>query len=126
MVTQSRQIFQFGTSSIERDIDRVFECSFVLFTVLAGEFGSPNAIGGTTRTPPGFPNKAGGSSYLCAMRNHTEKIREYYRQATKCAQQADAQMDPKVKQQFLVLARLWLILAGCFELKPRTNLSGKP
>ena len=80
---------------------------------------------GTTRTLPSFPNKAGGPSYLCAMRN-TEQIREYYRQATECAQQADAQMDPKVKQQFLVLARLWLILADCFELKPRTNLSGKP
>jgi hypothetical protein len=40
------------------------------------------------------------------MHNHVEQIREYYRQAAECAQQAHAQMDPKVKQQFLVLTRL--------------------
>ena len=51
------------------------------------------------------------------MHNHVEQIREYYRQAAECAQQADAQMDPKVKQQFLVLTRLWLILADRFELQ---------
>ena len=60
------------------------------------------------------------------MHNRTEQIRECFRQAAECAQQSNAQIDPKVKQQFLVLARLWLILADCFELKPRTNLSGKP
>jgi hypothetical protein len=57
------------------------------------------------------------------MHNHTEQVREYFRRAAECAQEANAQMDPKVKQQFLVLTRLWLILADC--LKPRTDLSGK-
>ena len=51
------------------------------------------------------------------MHNHVEQIRAYSRQAAECAQQADAQMDPKVKQQFLVLTRLWLILADRFELE---------
>ena len=37
--------------------------------------------------------------------------REWQRQAVHCAQQADAQTDPKVKQQFLELKRLWLLLA---------------
>jgi hypothetical protein len=50
------------------------------------------------------------------MHNHAEQIREYYRQAADCARQADAQLDPKVKQQFLVLTRLWLRLADRFEL----------
>jgi hypothetical protein len=59
------------------------------------------------------------------MHNHAEQIREYYRQAAECAQQADTQMDPKVKQQFLVLTRLWLTLANRFELKSRTDLSDK-
>jgi hypothetical protein len=57
------------------------------------------------------------------MHNHTEQIRECYRQAAECAQQAGAQKDAKVKQQFLVLTRLWLILADRFELKSRTELS---
>jgi hypothetical protein len=37
--------------------------------------------------------------------------REWQRQAVHCARQADAQTDPKVKQQFLELKRLWLLLA---------------
>ena len=45
------------------------------------------------------------------MHNHAEQIRDCYQQAAECAQQADAQMDPKVKQQFLELKRLWLLLA---------------
>jgi hypothetical protein len=31
-----------------------------------------------------------------------------------CARQADAQTDPKVKQQFLELKRLWLLLARTY------------
>jgi hypothetical protein len=34
-----------------------------------------------------------------------------YQQAEHCARQADAQTDPKMKQQFLELKRLWLLLA---------------
>ena len=36
---------------------------------------------------------------------------EWYQQAAHCARQADAQTDPKMKQQFLELKRLWLLLA---------------
>jgi hypothetical protein len=36
---------------------------------------------------------------------------EWYQQAAHCAWQADTQTDPKVKQQFLELKRLWLLLA---------------
>ena len=43
--------------------------------------------------------------------NLSEQIREWDEQAVQCARQADAQTDPKVKQQFLELNRLWLLLA---------------
>jgi hypothetical protein len=42
-------------------------------------------------------------------------VREFYQQAADCARQADAQDDPKVKQQFLELKRLWLLLADRCE-----------
>ena len=43
--------------------------------------------------------------------NLIAETREWYHQAVHCARQADAQTDPKVKQQFLELKRLWLLLA---------------
>ena len=43
--------------------------------------------------------------------NLIAETREWYQQAAHCARQADAQTDPKVKQQFLELKRLWLLLA---------------
>jgi hypothetical protein len=46
----------------------------------------------------------------------SEQIREWDEQAVHCAQLADAQTDPKVKQQFLELRRLWLLLARRYEL----------
>jgi len=48
---------------------------------------------------------------MTALNNFNEQVREFYQQAVDCAQQADAQNDPKVKQQFLELKRLWLLLA---------------
>jgi hypothetical protein len=48
---------------------------------------------------------------MTALNNLDEQIREYYQQAVDCARQADGQNDPKVKQQFLELKRLWLLLA---------------
>ena len=48
---------------------------------------------------------------MTALNNLDEQIREYYQQAVDCGRQADAQNDPKVKQQFLELKRLWLVLA---------------
>ncbi len=45
----------------------------------------------------------------------SEQIREWDEQAVHCARQADAQTDPKVKQQFLELKRLWLLLARSYE-----------
>ena len=41
----------------------------------------------------------------------SEATGEFYQQAEQCARQADAQSDPKMKQQFLELRRLWLLLA---------------
>jgi hypothetical protein len=46
---------------------------------------------------------------MTALNNFNEQVREFYRQAVDCARQADAQNDPKVKQQFLELKRLWLL-----------------
>jgi hypothetical protein len=47
--------------------------------------------------------------------NLNEEAREGHEQAARCARQADAQTDPKVKQQFLELERLWLLLARSYE-----------
>jgi hypothetical protein len=58
------------------------------------------------------------------MHNHTERIRDCFQRAAECAEQADAQIDPKVKQQFLVLTRLWLILADRFELNSAYQAQG--
>jgi len=52
---------------------------------------------------------------MTALSNFNEKIRECHQQAVDCARQADTQNDPKVKQQFLELKRLWLLLAQCCE-----------
>jgi hypothetical protein len=46
--------------------------------------------------------------------NLSAETREWYQQAMHCARQADAQTDPKVKQQFLELKRLWLLLARSY------------
>ena len=55
------------------------------------------------------------------MRSHIEQIRQCFRHAAECAQQSNAQIDPKVKQQFLVLARLWLMLADRLDLKSTSS-----
>jgi hypothetical protein len=52
------------------------------------------------------------------LSNHTQEIRECYQQAAHCVQQAEAQNDPKVKNQFLELTRLWLLLAHGYESAP--------
>jgi hypothetical protein len=46
-------------------------------------------------------------------------LSKWYEQAAHCARQADAQTDPKVKQQFLELERLWLLLARSYEFSQR-------
>jgi hypothetical protein len=51
--------------------------------------------------------------------NLSEQIREWDEQAVQCARQADAQTDPKVKQQFLELKRLWLLLARGYDFNER-------
>ena len=61
------------------------------------------------------------------LNNLSEEARAWYGQAAHCAQQADAQTDPKIRQQFLELERLWLTLALSFEFtESQTDLrSGK-
>jgi hypothetical protein len=47
-----------------------------------------------------------------------------YQQAAHCALQADAQTDAKVKEQFLELRRLWLLLAHGYDLtESRTDFA---
>ena len=45
-----------------------------------------------------------------------EQIHECDKHAVHCAWQADAQTDPGVKQQFLELKRLWLLLARTYTV----------
>jgi hypothetical protein len=47
---------------------------------------------------------------MTALNNLDEKIREYYQQAGLCAASRCSKRS-KVKQQFLELKRLWLLLA---------------
>ena len=49
------------------------------------------------------------------LNNLNEQVRGWYEQALHCARQADEQTDPKVKQQFLELERLWLLLARSYD-----------
>jgi hypothetical protein len=53
------------------------------------------------------------------LNNLGEQIREWHEQAIHCSQQADARTDPKVKQQFLELKRLWLLLARSYDFTER-------
>jgi hypothetical protein len=48
------------------------------------------------------------------LNNLSAETREWYQQAVHCAQHANVQTDPKVKQQFLELKRLWLLLARSY------------
>ena len=54
--------------------------------------------------------------------NLSEQIREWDEQAVDRARQADAQSDPRVKQQFLELKRLWLLLTRSYD---STETSGR-
>jgi hypothetical protein len=60
------------------------------------------------------------------LNNPNEESHEWYQQAARCARQADAQTNPKVKQQFLELQRLWLILAHSYEFtEAQTDFSNE-
>ena len=52
-----------------------------------------------------------GEEIMANVYNLSEETYELYRQALRCERQADVQIDPKVKRQFLELKRLWLLLA---------------
>ena len=53
------------------------------------------------------------------LNNLSEQVRECYRHAEDCARDAAAQTDPKVKQEFLVMERLWLVLARAATGSPQ-------
>jgi hypothetical protein len=62
------------------------------------------------------------------LNNHTREIRECYQQAAHCVQQAEAQNDPNVKNQFLELTRRWLLLADGLTdspVTPPTTIEGE-
>ena len=72
--------------------------------------------------PVSFPDWGGIAHRSVLMHNQSEQVRECFRQAAECAQQSNVQTDPKLERQFLMLARLWLILAERLDLKSPTNL----
>ena len=74
--------------------------------------------------PVSFPDWGGIAHRSVLMHNQSEQVRECFRQAAECAQQSNVQTDPKLVRQFLMLARLWLILAESLDLNP-TNPSDK-
>ena len=58
------------------------------------------------------------------LNNLSEQIRERLQHAEDCAQQAAAQSDPQLKQDFLDTERRWLFLARSYEFTDRlTDLS---
>ena len=58
------------------------------------------------------------------LNNLSEQIRECLQHAEDCAQQAAAESDPQLKQDFLDTERRWLFLARSYEFTDRlTGLS---
>ena len=58
------------------------------------------------------------------LNNLSEQIRECLQHAEDCGQQAAAQSDPKLKQDFLDTERRWLFLARSYEFTDAlTNFS---
>jgi hypothetical protein len=55
--------------------------------------------------------------------NLSATVEWIYQQAEHCARQANAQTDLKVKQQFLELKRLWLLLARAQSLTNSSELA---
>jgi hypothetical protein len=55
------------------------------------------------------------------LNTHAQEIRECCQQATHCVQQAEAQNDPKLKEQLLQLTRLWLLLAHGYEINKSSD-----
>jgi hypothetical protein len=53
------------------------------------------------------------------LNNLSEQIRECLRHAEDCAEQAAAQSDPQLKQDFLDTERRWLFLARSYEFTDR-------
>jgi hypothetical protein len=49
----------------------------------------------------------------------SKQVRECYRCAENCAQQAAAQTDAKLKEDFLYMERRWLLLAHSYEFNKR-------
>jgi len=60
------------------------------------------------------------------LSEHTQEIRECCQQAAHCVQQAEAQNDPKVREQFLELTRRWLLLAEGLIGSTATPLATTP
>lgn len=53
------------------------------------------------------------------LSNRSEQVRECLQHADDCARQAAAQIDPKMKADFLDLERRWLSLARSYEFTER-------
>jgi hypothetical protein len=60
------------------------------------------------------------------LNNLSEEVRECLHHAEDCARKAAAQIDPKLKQDFLQLERSWLSLARSYGFTERlTTFSGE-
>jgi hypothetical protein len=53
------------------------------------------------------------------LNNLSEQIRECHMHVEHCAQQADVQINPKLKDDFLETERRWLLLARSYEFTQR-------
>jgi hypothetical protein len=76
-------------------------------------FGSQNPKDGTIFASPPVGRHAREGCVV--LNNLSKEIRECFRHAEDCAQQAADQTDPQLKQDFLDLEQHWLFLARSYE-----------
>jgi hypothetical protein len=55
----------------------------------------------------------------------SEDVRECYQRAEECARQAKAQLNPKLRRDFLDLELRWLKLARSYEVSERVKTFSK-
>ena len=67
----------------------------------------------------GLLSRVSATGLVVVLINLGEEICECYRHAEDCARKATAQLDPKLKQDFLDLEQRWLFLARSYEFTQR-------
>jgi hypothetical protein len=107
------QMATYRPRSRHHDAGRKGNVSEIFLLHRGDVFGSQNPKDGTIfASPPVGRHPREG---CVVLNNLSKEIRECFRHAEDCAQQAAAQTDPQLKQDFLDLEQHWLFLACSYE-----------